>query len=162
MTVKTGFSTNGRKVLNSSLLVLDTMIALRMLSDKSPYKDLLQRIKEKQYRIAYSTPVFREWITKARAEGMPSFIILRKFEELKEIDKVKKCNFTLLSNAQMLIKKKRCRKPNDDFDLKYIELSLAVEATLITEDRTLLDLDPYNCGNKSFRIIKLEDYLLNS
>ncbi len=137
------------------------MIALRMLSDRAPYRDLLQKINEKPDKIMYSAPVIKEWRTKAYAEGMTSFIILRKLEELRQNEKLKKCSQTLLINAQELIEKKKCKKPSDNFDLKYIELALAVEALLITEDHALLTLDPYGCGGKNFRIIKPEDYMQN-
>jgi predicted nucleic acid-binding protein len=47
------------------------------------------------------------------------------------------------------------------FDLNYVALALTREATLITEDRAILSLDPYKCGRKSPRIRTPKDYLKN-
>lgn len=138
------------------------MVLLRMFSGKPPYIDVLEKIKEKCNRIVFSTSINKEWRSKAHAEGMSALIILRKLEELEQIKKLKKCKQTLIGKAQKLIQTKKCRKPTDHDDLKFVEVALAEKAILITKDRVLLSLNPYNCGKITLKIVSPEDYLKNS
>ena len=109
-----------------------------------------------------STPIVKEWISKANAEGMSSFIILRKLKEIGQNKKLKKCNETSIEKARKLIVSKKCKKPTDRDDLKFIEVALAAKAILVTKDRAVLNLDPYICGRIRLTIISPEDYLLES
>lgn len=143
-------------------MVLDTMVLLRMFTDKSPYVDVLERIKEKCNKIVFSTPIHKEWRSKAYAEGMSALLVIRKLEELRQINKLKKCKKTLIDEARKLIESKKCRKPTDHDDLKFVEVALAEKAILISKDSHLLNLNPYNCGEIDLKIISPEDYLENS
>jgi len=151
--------TNGLKSLTKTPVVLDTMVLLRILSNKSPYVDILERIIEDCNKIMFSTPILREWITKSFKEGMSSSVILRKLEELRQIKKLKRCNKTSIDKARKLITARKCKKPTDSDDLKFVEVALSSKAILITKDRGLLDLNPYKCGKKHVVIIRPQKYL---
>jgi predicted nucleic acid-binding protein len=135
------------------------MVLLRMLSSKSPYVDVLERIKEECYHIAFSTPMRREWKTKAYAEGMPASIVFRKLEELDQLKKLRKCNKTRVDKAQKLVDQEKCKKPKDKDDVKFVIVALAEQATILTEDWGLLNLDPYKCANTALRIKTPSDFL---
>lgn len=86
-------------------------------------------------------------------------IVVRKLEELEQINKLKKCSQTSINKAQKLLKTKKCRKPTDDEDMKFVEAALSEKAVIITKDKAILDLIPYRCGNVTVEIIAPEDYL---
>jgi len=160
--LKINYSTDGLKLLTKTPVVLDTMVLLRMFTDKSPYVDVLKRIKEECNKIIFSTHIVREWRTKAYVAGMSSLIVLRKLEELRQIKKLKRCNKAPIDRARKLIANKKCKKPIDLDDLKFVEVALARKADLITRDPILLNLNPYNCGKFRLKIMSPEDYLRNS
>jgi predicted nucleic acid-binding protein len=68
-------------------------------------------------------------------------------------------NQTEIEISRRLISRENCRKPNDRYDMKFLEVALATEATLITQDSGLLNLSPYKCGRKNVRIVTPADYL---
>jgi predicted nucleic acid-binding protein len=150
---------NGLRVLTKVPVVADAMVLLRMLADKSPYAEVLNVIREKCNKIVFSTSIRREWATKAYAEGMSAAIVIRKLEELNQINKLKKSNKTSIDKARRLISTKKCGKPSDTDDLKYIEVALAEKAIIITRDHVLLDLNPYRCGQVNLEIRTPENYL---
>jgi len=156
------YSTNGLDSLTKTPVILDTMVLLRMLADKSPYVNVLEKIKEKCNKIVFSTPILKECMGKAYKEGMSTSIMIRKLEELNQIKKLKKCNKTSIDKARKLINSKNYKKPADDYDLKFIEAALADKASIITKDQGLLNMNPYNCGKTNLEIITPEDYLENS
>lgn len=135
------------------------MVLLRMLADQSPYTNVLEKIKEKCNKIMFSTSIDKEWRTKAYIEGMSVLTLIRKLEELKQIEKLKKCKKISLDKARKLVRSKKCRKPDDRYDLKFVEAAMAEKAILITRDFTLLDLNPYKCGKVYLKIMSPEDYL---
>jgi len=135
------------------------MVLLRMLSGKSPYVDVLERIKVEYYQIAFSTSMRREWMTKAYEEGMSTSIVVRKLEELNQLRKLRKCNKTRVDKARKLVDREKCKKPNDKDDVKFVIVALAEEATILTEDRGLLNLDPYRCANTALEIRTPSDFL---
>lgn len=140
-------------------VILDTMVLLRGLASKSPYADVLEKIKEQCNRICFTTSIAREWASKASATGMSSYILIRKLTDLKQQKKLKKCNKTSIEKINKLMTKKRCRKPKDKRDRKILEAALATKAILITEDRGLLILNPYTCDKISIDIMRTEEYL---
>lgn len=150
---------NGLNPLNRKPIVTDTMVFLRMLSNRPSYVDLLQKIKQTCNRIVISTPIAKEWMSKAHVEGMTPIILLTRIGQLKRIDKLRKCGKSMLDKAKKLIEKKKCRKPKDRYDMKFLEAALAEDCTLITEDQALLALNPYRCGQKNFVIVTPEDYM---
>lgn len=135
------------------------MIFLRALAGKPPSVIVLEKIKEICNKILISSPIAKELRSKAYVEGMSSLIILRKLKEFRQIKKLKKCKKTSIDKARKLIDSENCKKPTDRSDLKFIEAALAEKAILITKDHVLLNLNPYNCGKISLRIISPEEYL---
>jgi predicted nucleic acid-binding protein len=150
---------NGLRLLATTPIVPDTMVLLRMLSSKSPYVDALERIKKEYYHIAFSTSMRREWMTKSYDEGMPASIVVRKLEELNQLKKLRKCNKTRVDKTRKLFDREKCKKPNDKDDVKFVIVALAEEATILTEDRVLLNLDPYKCANTALEIKTPSDFL---
>ena len=136
------------------------MVLLRALAGKSPHVDVLERIKEICNKVLFSTPILREWICKAFAEGMTSVILLRKLEEIRKDNKMKKCGGTSIDKARKMINRQRCMKPTDRDDLKFVEVALATGAVLVTCDPHLLVLNPYVCGRRRLKIMTPEDYLV--
>lgn len=153
------YSANGLRVLTKTPVVLDTMIFLRMFSEKSAYSDILRKIMKNCNKIIVSTKIVKEWRSKSNTMGMSSVIILRKLKELSEVHKIKKCTEASIDKVRRLINEKRCKRPNDKYDMKFIEVAIASRAFLLTEDHHLLDLEPYNCGKKNLRIMSSSDYL---
>ena len=135
------------------------MVLLRGLASKSPYVDVLERIKEQCNRICVTTSIAKEWTSKASVTGMSSYILTRKLNDLRQNKKLKKCNKTSIEKINKLMNKKRCRKTKDKRDQKFLEAALATKAILITEDRGLLILNPYTCAKISLDIMRTEEYL---
>lgn len=140
-------------------VILDTMVLLRGLASKSPYTEVLEKIKEKCNRICVTTSIVKEWKSKASVTGMSSYILLRKLIDLRQHKKLRKCNKTSIEKINKLMNKKRCIKPKDKYDQKFLEAALATKAILITEDSGLLTLNPYTCDKISLDIMRTEEYL---
>lgn len=130
-----------------------------MVANKSPYVNVLEKIKEICNKILISTSITKEWRSKAYTQGMSSLIILRNLHELDQIEKLKKCSKTSIVKAARLMDSEKCKRPTDQDNLKFLEVALAGKAILITDDRVLLNLNPYNCGKTKLRILPPEEFL---
>lgn len=134
---------------------------IRAVAGKSPYSEALERLKNKCHMIAYSKKIMKEYIAKLRVVGMSAYIFLRKLEGIKEMNKLKRVNNTILQRARRKIRQESLPLPSDRTDIKFLVAALAKSAKyIISTDRHLLALNPYRHNNSQIKIMPPENYLL--
>ena len=138
-------------------IVVDTNTLIRGIGKVGKYFKVIERIKKKCDTIIVTTQIIKEYKGRVRIGGMTIPILQRKLDNLRELDKFKKIS---VSRVEFKLKNiDICKKPTDNQDFKFLKLALAEDSPyLITEDRHLLNLNPYNCKNTDLKIIRPEDY----
>ena len=133
---------------------------IRAVAGKSPYSEALERLKNRCHMIAYSKKIMKEYIGKLRAVGMTIYIFLRKLEDIKQMNKLKRATNTILLRAKKEIRQKRLPLPSDRYDVKFLVAALAKSAKyIITTDPHLLTLNPYRYAGSQIEIVPPQSYL---
>jgi len=133
--------------------VLDTCVLLRALGN-GDYKEVTERILSKCDIVASSKDALDECKGKVHRHGMTLLILQTELQKLEKPGKLKIIQWSKLKDITIR------KKPADKDDEKFLVVAAAAGAKcIITTDKGLLDLDPYEHDQTQIRVLRPEDYL---
>jgi len=138
-------------------VVIDTNTFLRGLGGVSPFKEVLQDIVDRCYKIVVTGDILKEYRSVAHKLGMTSYVISRKIEDLRDIGKIRLIKRSLVEKVRL------SQRPRDPDDVKFLRTALASNAQyIVTVDGDLLKLNPYRGEQEYIKILKPKEYLQNN